>query len=91
MSKSLMTPSLSGRTAVIDAGVRPTMRFASAPIASTAPVRVSFATTDGSLMTIPRPRTCTSVFAVPRSTPMSRETKPKTESSTSEGPSRKLK
>src|SRR6267143_5295158 len=28
-------------------------------------------------MTMPRPRTCTSVFAVPRSMPMSRENRPK--------------
>ncbi len=34
-SKSLMTPSRSGRTAMMLAGVRPTMRLASAPIAST--------------------------------------------------------
>src|SRR6266571_2842814 len=76
MSKSLMTPSLSGRIAMMLAGVRPTMRFASAPIASGAPVRRSFATTDGSAMTIPRPRTCTRVLAVPRSMPMSRENRP---------------
>src|SRR5947207_8939472 len=81
MSKSLMTPSFNGRTAMIDAGVRPTIRLASAPIARIAPVRASFATTEGSLMTMPRPRTWTSVFAVPRSTPTSRETKPKSESS----------
>ena len=34
-SKSLMTPSRSGRTAMMLAGVRPTMRLASAPIART--------------------------------------------------------
>src|SRR5262245_48035287 len=34
------------------------------------------ATTDGSLTTMPLPRTRTSVFAVPRSMPMSRERKP---------------
>ena len=34
-SKSLMTPSRSGRMATMFAGVRPTMRFASAPMAST--------------------------------------------------------
>src|SRR6266852_5876246 len=33
-------------------------------------------------MTIPRPRTCTSVFAVPRSMPMSRENRPKRPSNT---------
>ena len=36
------------------AGVRPTMRFASAPMASTRLLRVSIATTLGSLMTMPR-------------------------------------
>ena len=56
-SKSLMTPSRSGRTAMMLAGVRPTMRFASAPMARTRLVRASMATTEGSLMTIPRSRT----------------------------------
>ena len=75
-SKSLMTPSRSGRTAMMLAGVRPTIRLASAPMASTRFVLASIATTDGSLMTIPRSRTWTSVFAVPRSIPMSREKRP---------------
>ena len=44
-SKSLMTPSRSGRMATMLAGVRPTIRFASAPMASTRFVRVSMATT----------------------------------------------
>lgn len=55
------------------AGVRPSMRFASAPIASTFRDFDSTATTDGSLMTIPFPCTWTSVFAVPRSMPTSLE------------------
>ena len=80
-SKSLMTPSRSGRTAMMLAGVRPTIRFASAPTARTRFVLASMATTDGSLMTIPRSRTWTSVFAVPRSIPMSREKKPRIRSS----------
>ena len=71
-SKSAMTPWRSGRVAEIDAGVRPIMRWASAPTAWTSPVRSSIATTDGSDSTIPRPRTCTTVFAVPRSMAMSR-------------------
>ena len=75
-SKSLMTPSRSGRTAMMFAGVRPTIRFASAPIARTRFVRESIATTLGSLMTMPRSRTWTSVLAVPRSIPMSRENRP---------------
>src|SRR3954467_9462740 len=75
-SKSAITPSLSGRMAEIVPGVRPSMRFASIPTAWTSPVRESIATTEGSESTIPRPRTYTSVFAVPRSTAMSRPPKP---------------
>ncbi len=56
-SKSAMTPSLSGRIAVIEPGVRPSIRFASTPTAWTWPVRESIATTEGSESTIPRPRT----------------------------------
>src|SRR5207344_736902 len=41
-----------------------------------APLFVLRATTEGSLSTIPRPRTYTRVFAVPRSTAMSRPRKP---------------
>ena len=80
-SKSLMTPSRSGRTAMMLAGVRPTIRLASAPTASTRFVLASMATTDGSLMTIPRSRTWTRVLAVPRSIPMSREKRPRIRSS----------
>src|SRR6266705_1587682 len=54
-----MTPSRSGRTAMMFAGVRPTIRFASAPMARTRFVFASIATTDGSLITIPRSRTGT--------------------------------
>ena len=54
------------------AGVRPIIRLASAPTARGRPSRTLTATTDGSLRTIPRPRTYTTVFAVPRSTAMSR-------------------
>src|SRR5215211_5243782 len=74
-----MTPSFSGRTATMFAGVRPTMRLASAPTARIRLVRGFMATTEGSLMTIPLPRTSTSVFAVPRSIPMSRDRSPKSE------------
>ena len=63
------------------AGVRPTIRLASAPIARTRLVLASIATTDGSLITIPRSRTWTSVLAVPRSIPMSREKRPRRRSS----------
>ena len=54
-AKSEMTPSRSGRTAKIVEGVRPTMSFASLPMASTRFETVSIATTDGSSMTMPRP------------------------------------
>ena len=70
-SKSAMTPSLSGRMATMLPGVRPSIRLASMPTASTRFVSRSTATTEGSMSTIPRPRTDTSVFAVPRSTAMS--------------------
>ncbi len=52
-SKSAITPSLSGRTATIFAGVRPNMRLASSPTASTRLVPACTATTDGSRKTIP--------------------------------------
>ena len=71
-SKSAITPWRSGRVAEICAGVRPIMRCASAPTATTSPVRSSIATTDGSESTMPRPCTWTTVLAVPRSTAMSR-------------------
>ena len=76
-SKSLITPSRSGRTAMMLAGVRPSIRLASAPMASTRLVRASMATTEGSLITMPRSRTWTSVLAVPRSIPISRENMPR--------------
>ena len=79
-SKSAMTPSFKGRTAWMWLGVRPIMRLASDPTASTAPLRVLIATTEGSFRTTPRPRTYTSVFAVPRSTAMSRPRNPSTPS-----------
>ena len=66
-SKSAMTPSLRGRSAMMEPGVRPIMRLASAPTASTRLSLLSMATTEGSLITIPWPRTATSVLAVPRS------------------------
>ena len=76
ISKSAITPSLSGRTALISSGVRPSINLASLPTASTRPVALSTATTDGSLRTMPRPLTKTSVFAVPRSIATSVEKKP---------------
>ncbi len=67
-----MTPSFKGRMAWMWAGVRPIMRLASTPTANGRPSRTLTATTDGSLSTMPRPRTYTTVLAVPRSTAMSR-------------------
>ena len=54
-SKSAITPSLSGRTATISSGVRPSMLFASFPTAITFPVVRSTATTEGSFRTMPLP------------------------------------
>src|SRR5665647_111307 len=72
-----MTPSLRGRIATMLAGVRPTIRLASAPMASTLRVFLLIATTDGSLMTTPLPRTRTRVLAVPRSIPISLDIMPR--------------
>ena len=70
-SKSAITPSFIGRIATILPGVRPIICLASSPTASTSPESFLIATTEGSRRTIPRPFTCTSVFAVPRSIPIS--------------------
>ena len=56
-------------------GVRPIIRLASMPTASGRSSLMLTATTDGSLSTMPRPRTYTRVLAVPRSTAMSRPKK----------------
>ena len=56
VSKSVITPWRSGRTAEIEAGVRPIMRWASSPTACTSSVWVSTATTDGSDTWMPSPR-----------------------------------
>jgi hypothetical protein len=82
-SKSEITPSCSGRIATMCDGVRPTISLASLPTAFTLLRRrdeMSMATTDGSLMTIPRFLTWTSVLAVPRSIPISSENSPKSQS-----------
>src|SRR5579864_6946306 len=78
-SKSAITPLRSGLVATMSAGVRPSMRRASVPTARTWPVRLLTATTEGSLSTLPRPRTCTSVLAVPRSMPTSADQIPNTD------------
>jgi hypothetical protein len=57
ISKSAITPSFSGRIASMLLGVRPIMRLASAPTATGRPSRTLTATTDGSLSTMPLPRT----------------------------------
>jgi len=46
-------------------GVRPIIALASRPMANGWRKRLSIVTQEGSLMTIPLPRTFTSVFAVP--------------------------
>src|SRR4028119_2024831 len=71
-----MTPSLSGLNAVMLPGVRPSMRLAPEPTATTLSDLLSMATTDGSESTMPCPLTNTSVFAVPRSIAMSRPKSP---------------
>src|SRR5574338_1046270 len=70
-SKSAITPSLSGRTAMIPSGVRPSIRLASRPMPRMRPLPFSMATTEGSLSTIPSPLTYTRVLSVPRSTAIS--------------------
>src|SRR5829696_3080486 len=75
-SKSAMTPSLRGRMATMLPGVRPSIRLAAEPTATTLSVLVSMATTEGSESTIPCPFTNTSVFAVPRSIATSRPKSP---------------
>jgi hypothetical protein len=57
MSKSAITPSFNGRTAWMCDGVRPIIRLASLPTASTAPDNVLIATTEGSFRTMPACRT----------------------------------
>ena len=82
-SKSAMTPSLIGRIATMFPGVRPIIRFASIPTASTFLVpRTSrwTATAEGSEQMIPSPFTYTSVVAVPRSIARSCENSPSSRS-----------
>ena len=55
-SASEITPSRSGRTAVTDSGVRPSISLARCPAATSWLVPVRTATTDGSSSTTPRPR-----------------------------------
>src|SRR3989344_1943293 len=58
-----------GRYTTSESGALPIMALASLPTATTLFSGTATATTDGSLSTIPRPGTYTSVFAVPRSIP----------------------
>ncbi len=55
ISKSVIAPPRSGRTATMYPGVRPIICHASRPVASTSPVWRLRAMTDGSLSTMPRP------------------------------------
>ena len=73
ISKSAITPSLSGLTATIEPGVRPIISFAFSPTARMESFLVSTATTEASLFTIPLPFMKTKVFAVPKSIPISFE------------------
>ena len=57
MSGSAMTPSRRGRLAMMSPGVFQSMRLASEPTATTLLVPRSTATTEGSLTTMPLPRT----------------------------------
>ena len=81
-SKSAMTPSLRGRIATMSAGVRPSILRASEPTERTTLPGLDMATTEGSLSTMPWPRTWTRVLAVPRSIPMSEDQIPRTLSRT---------
>ena len=76
MSKSAITPDFIGRMAKMFPGVRPSIRLASSPTASTRFDPSSMATTLGSRSTMPRSFTYTRQFAVPRSMPTSVEKSP---------------
>ncbi len=65
---------------MISAGVRPIISLAAEPMASGSLVRLLIATQDGSWITMPFPRTCTRVFAVPKSIPISNEKYPNSQS-----------
>ena len=56
-SKSAMTPSFIGLMATMLPGVRPSISLASLPTASTRPLTLLMAMMDGSLTTMPLPRT----------------------------------
>ena len=56
-SNSEMTPSRTGRTTTTFPGVLPTISLASRPMASGRRERLSMVTQDGSLITMPFPRT----------------------------------
>src|SRR6056297_1901324 len=73
VSRSAITPSRKGLIAIISPGVFQSIRLASAPTATTFLVPLSTATTEGSLITIPLPRTYTRVLQVPKSIPISVE------------------
>src|SRR5262249_48844354 len=66
ISKSAITPFLSGWMTRISGGVRPIIALASLPTARTEWSSSWIDTIEGSLRTMPSPRTNTSVFDVPR-------------------------
>ena len=84
ISKSAMTPSCSGRIALMDPGVLPSIVLATRPTAlplsRTRLVPFLTATTEGSFSTMPSPFTHTSVLHVPKSMPMSTLNMPRNES-----------
>jgi hypothetical protein len=82
-SKSAITPSRIGRIVVIEAGVLPSIAWASWPTASVLSLAVLTATIEGSSTTMPRPGANTMVFAVPRS--MARSRAPKASMLSSKG------
>ena len=65
---------------MISEGVLPIISFAAEPIAIGSLVRLLIATQEGSWITIPFPLTCTRVFAVHKSIPISQEKYPNSQS-----------
>ena len=68
--KSAITPSFNGLTVVMPNGVFPIMRLASEPMAMTRSEAISYATTDGSRLTMPLSLLQTRQLAVPKSMPI---------------------
>src|SRR5437870_6171286 len=73
--KSAITPSFMGLTTLILPRVRPNISLASLPTAWTSPVRLSRATAEGSLTTMPLSPAQTRVLTVPKPIAKSAENK----------------